>query len=110
MTCIRNRRGIKYSPMPAILFRILWCTVYNGFHSESLCCAGIPSNMWFLTKRTETMSGIHVPVYRDTKGQVMFGNTKVTTCDLTTSNDGVIHIVDSVSYTSMLQMYSVSYT
>lgn len=63
--------------------------------TEPLCCAGVAPNNWFMTKRVGCMNGVNIPVYRDTSGQVMYGNAKVTTCDLTSSN-GIIHTVDKV--------------
>jgi len=62
---------------------------------EPLCCAGVAPNNWFMTRRVDCLNGAKIPVYRDTSGQVMFGNAKVTTCDLTASN-GIIHTVDKV--------------
>jgi len=63
--------------------------------TELLCCSGVSPNNWFMTKRVKTLSGLLIPVQRDFGGQVMFGNSKVSVCDLTASN-GVIHTVDAL--------------
>lgn len=62
---------------------------------DSLCCAGVPTRLYFVYKRVATLGEINVPVYRDPRGQVVFGNGLVTTCDLIASN-GIIHTVDKV--------------
>lgn len=62
---------------------------------EPLCCTGVAPNNWFMTRRVDCLNGAKLPVYRDHTGQVMYGNAKVTTCDLTASN-GIIHTVDKV--------------
>lgn len=69
--------------------------VKNHIIDEPLCCAGVAPNNWFMTRRVDCLNGGKIPLYRDTSGQVMYGNAKVTTCDLTASN-GIIHIVDKV--------------
>jgi uncharacterized surface protein with fasciclin (FAS1) repeats len=62
---------------------------------DTICCGGISPNIWFMTKLASALNGRHVPIYRDTKGQVNFGSAKVSVCDLTASN-GVVHAIDEL--------------
>jgi len=48
-----------------------------------------------MTKHVKTLGNSYVPIYRDSNGQVVYGDSKITTCDLTAS-DGVVHAVDKV--------------
>lgn len=63
--------------------------------SETMCCAGIRTNVGFYVRQfVTTLNGTEIPVQRNHRG-VKFSSSKVTECDHMAKN-GVIHVISKI--------------